>query len=425
MSPARTMFSALAASILLALEPSLVSADPGAEAEPATWPQWRGPHRDGRVPASTFGADLSEESLTVAWRIRALGPSYSGPVADAEHVYTTATVEEESEVVTAHDRRTGEVVWKASWEGAMEVPFFAARNGSWIRSTPAVDAESLYVAGMRDVLVCLDKRTGEVRWSVDFHERFGAARPAFGCVSSPLATDDHVYMQAGSSAVKLDKRTGETAWRTTTDSGDRMSGGAFSSPVLAVIQGRQQLVAQSREELAGLDIETGQILWATPVRAFRGMNILTPTVLGDAVFTTAYGGRSHLFGIAAEVGVGRVEPVWTGSAQGYMTSPVVVDGFAYLFLRSNRFTCIDLATGEQRWTSPPTGDSYWSLAVQGDRILALADTGVLRLLRADPDAYEVLSERTITEDETWAHVATAGDQILVRSLGELIALSWQ
>ena len=37
-----------------------------------------------------------------------------------------------------------------------------------------------------------------------------------------------------------------------------------------------------------------------PVRSFRGMNILTPQPYGDAVFTSAYGGRAHLFQISNE-----------------------------------------------------------------------------------------------------------------------------
>jgi outer membrane protein assembly factor BamB len=30
-----------------------------------------------------------------------------------------------------------------------------------------------------------------------------------------------------------------------------------------------------------------------------------------------------------------------------MSTPVVIDGHAYLHLRSQRFTCVDLATGKQ------------------------------------------------------------------------------
>lgn len=390
-----------------------------------SWPQWRGPTRDGRASGSTWGTDLTAEGLVETWRIDELGPSYSGPVADRERVYTTETVDEKFEVVRALSRTSGEELWRTSWSGAMEVPFFAARNGSWIRSTPAVDEDSLYVAGMCDVLTCLDVQTGEIRWSVDFTQRFETPLPPFGGVSSPLLADSHVYIQAGASLVKLDKATGETVWRSMVEEGDAMSGGAFSSPVFAELHGQPQLVVQSRVELVGIDIEDGRALWSTPVKAFRGMNILTPTIFGDGVFTSTYGGRSQMFVFGDGEEGPAVKTRWDSGVQGYMTTPVVVDGHAYLFLKSNRFGCIDLETGESSWTSPPTGDSYWSLAVQGDRILALSDSGMLRLIQADPTGHKVLSEREVSSSETWAHVAPAGSQVFVRAQDSLIALAWK
>jgi outer membrane protein assembly factor BamB len=420
----------LPTTLLLSLLPTLhdlETVEPERSDNIGIWTQWRGPSRDGRALGDAWPADLSPENLVEAWRSEELGPSYSGPVADAERVYTTETVDEEYELVRAFSRATGEELWRTSWEGAMEVPFFAARNGSWIRSTPAVDGDSLYVAGIRDVLACLDVETGAVRWTVDFAERFDSKLPPFGCVSSPVVVGDDVIIQAGGALVKLDKRTGETIWRSMEDRGDMMSGGAFSSVVVANLAGREQVVTQSRTHLAGIGLEDGALLWSTPVKAFRGMNILTPTVMADGVFTSTYGGRSQMFSVTdAEDGDGlHVEQAWNTGVQGYMTSPVVVDGHAYLFLRSNRFACIELATGEERWTSGPTGDDYWSLAVQGDRILALSNGGVLRMIQADPSGYRVLSEREVAEAETWAHVAPAGDQVFVRAQDSLIALGWK
>ena len=390
-----------------------------------TWTQWRGPSRDGHVLGEAWASDLTPERLVEIWRVDDLGPSYSGPLVDATRVYTTETVDKEYEVVRAVSRATGEELWQRSWKGAMKVPFFAARNGSWIRSTPALDGDALYVAGIRDVLACLDAETGAIRWTVDFTERFGTKLPPFGCASSPLVVGDGVLIQAGSSLVKLDKRTGETIWRAMVDGGDIMSGGAFSSPVIAELAGRKQVVVQSRTELAGVGLEDGELIWSTPVKAFRGMNILTPTIVDNGVFTSTYGGRAQMFSVTEGVEGTQVQREWISGVQGYMTSPVVVDGHAYLFLRSNRFSCIDLATGEKRWTSPPTGDDYWSLAVQGDRILALSNTGILRLIQADPESYQVLSEREVAEAETWAHVAPAGDQVFVRAQDSLIALGWK
>ena len=191
---------------------------------------------------------LTEESLELVWRVEELGPSYASPVVTKTHVFTVETEDEEREVVRALDRATGSETWTTNWEGAMEVPFFAARNGSWIRSSPALDGESLYVAGIRDVLVCLNVENGQERWRVDFTERFDTKVPDFGYVSSPLVKGAHVFVQAASSLIKLDKETGETEWRVLADSG---MNSPFSSPTLAKLGGREQLLVLSRTHLSG------------------------------------------------------------------------------------------------------------------------------------------------------------------------------
>ncbi|MCS6851871.1 MAG: PQQ-like beta-propeller repeat protein [Gemmataceae bacterium] len=268
--------------------------------------------------------DLSKDSLAPLWRVN-LGPSYSGPIVAGDLVYTTETKNKELEVVYALDRKTGQERWRTEWKGAMTVPFFARSNGSWIRSTPAHDGERLYVAGMRDVLVCLDAETGKEIWRVDFVQQYKTPLPAFGFVCSPLIDGDAVYVQAGASVVKLNKKTGQIIWRTLQDQGG-MSGSAFSSPIIATLAGKRQLVVQTREKLAGVDLDTGEVLWSQVVPSFRGMNILTPLLYGDAVFTSSYQNKAWLYGLSKEGDRFRVSEVWTCTAQGYMSSPVLVDG---------------------------------------------------------------------------------------------------
>ena len=65
--------------------------------------------------------------------------------------------------------------------------------------------------------------------------------------------------------------------------------------ILVSLAGREQLVVQSRTHLSGVDPGTGSVLWSQEVPAFRGMNILTPLVHGDSVFTSAYGSRGFLY----------------------------------------------------------------------------------------------------------------------------------
>ena len=385
---------------------------------PDSWPQWRGPGRDGKLTDATWPARLTDENFSLQWRAK-LGPSYSGPIVADDRVFVTETKDKQIEIVRALDRNTGKELWSAEWEGAIEVPFFARSNGSWIRSTPTYDNGRLYVGGMRDVLVCLDASTGNQVWRVDFVSQFDAKPPAFGFVCSPLVVGDHLFVQAGACVAKLDKNTGKVLWRALEDGGG-MFGSAFSSPSIGNVNGQSQLLVQTRTTLAGVDMDTGAVPWSQEIPAFRGMNILTPTTYDDGVFVSSYGGKSMMLAIKD----GEVIERWQNKAQGYMSTPVIIDGHAYLHLRNQRFTCIDLDTGETRWTSKPYG-KYCSLVANGNQILALDQRGVLLLIEATPEEFRLVDAKELTNEETWAHLAVVKDQVFVRELNAMAAYRWE
>ena len=404
---------------LLLVSPSATSAEIALD---SAWPQWRGPTRNGQFTGPAWPEKLDTNHLQSTWRVE-MGPSYSGPIVSGDRVFTTESKDKKFEIVTAFDRKTGKELWRAQWEGAMTVPFFAKSNGDWIRATPACDGESLFVAGMRDLLVCLDAQTGQERWRFDFVKKLAAPAPDFGFVCSPLVDAGSVYVQAGASFVKLNKHTGELVWRTLAEKGGMM-GSVFSSPVFADLAGRRQLVVQTRDRLAGVDPADGKVLWEQAVEAFRGMNILTPVAYKDTLFTSTYGGKTAGFKIAHTDGKFTVTEAWKHKAQGYMSTPIIIDGVAYEHLKSQRVMAIEVETGRELWTSDQSFGKYMSLVAQGDRILALDQRGQLFLFRANQDGFEQLDQRKFTDAETWAHIAVVGDQIFIRELNALAALRW-
>ena len=199
------------------------------------WDEWRGPTRDGMVHkgAQVWPEKLSKENFKKAWTVE-LAEGYASPIVFGERVFTVETKDKKEEIVRAFDRKSGKQLWESSWEGSMKVPFYAARNGSWVRSTPACDGKFLYVGGMKDVLVALDVTTGKVKWRADFPQDEGTQKPQFGFVCSPLLGKDHLYVQVGSALRKIRKSDGKTVWKTLED-GRAMFGEAFSSPTRTTI----------------------------------------------------------------------------------------------------------------------------------------------------------------------------------------------
>lgn len=417
----------LVATVVLLTGAALALAGPASPSpvpvQPATWLQWRGPTRDGMVRDDGWPMTLQGDALTLRWRVE-LGDGYSSPLVETDRVFTFETRDKKEEVVRALDRETGKELWTTAWGAGMNVPFFASSNGSWVRSTPACDGKSLYVGGMRDLLVCLKASDGKEKWRVDFMQRYETPLPSFGFVSSPLVADEGVYVQAGASFVKLDKETGKTLWRTLEDGGG-MYGSAFSSPMLATLCRQPQVLVQTRALLAGVDPKTGQVLWKQPVEAFRGMNILNPTVFGDTVFTSSYGGGTVLLGLDRREDTFSVRTVWKTESQGYMSTPVVIDGKAYLHRRDRKFSCVDLATGRELWITKERFGQYWSLVSNGKLILALDQKGELLLIRASPDQFGLLDRRKISTAHAWAHLVVCGEEVFVREQKAIAAYRWR
>jgi outer membrane protein assembly factor BamB len=153
------------------------------------------------------------------------------------------------------------------------------------------------------------------------------------------------------------------------------------------------------------------------------MNILTPVIHGNSVLTSTHRHGTYLFRISGAGEQYESRQIWQNKVQGYMSSPVVVDGHAYLHLGNGRLACLDLASGTESWISKPFG-KYWSLAVQQEKLLALDAGGELFLLRANPRELEVLDSRQIAAQSTWGHLAVSGNEIFVRELEAVTAYRW-
>lgn len=382
-------------------------------ADSVDWPQWRGPSRDGQLTGGQLPDSFN--GLSLAWK-KPHAPSYSGPVIFDGILYTTETVDKSYEKVTAYRLASGEILWTRQWEGSLAVPFFAAANGDWIRATPACSSEGLVVVGMRDTLHCLDPKTGQEKWMVDFPKTLGSPLPMFGASCSPLIDGDSVYMQTGGATVRLSMQDGSLIWKTLDNTASQHEG-AFSSPVIETIDGHRQLIVQTREALCGVELETGAVLWRQPIEAFRGMNILTPLVIGNRIFTSAHSGKAQLFEITGNNDGWSVREVWQQKQQAYMSSPVFADGKIFLHLKNERFTALSPENGEAIFTSRPTA-KYVSMITDGKRILGLTDDGKLMLLDATATEFNVIEEREVADD-SWAYLALSGDTLAIRALDSI------
>ncbi|MGI9473925.1 MAG: PQQ-binding-like beta-propeller repeat protein, partial [Rubripirellula sp.] len=273
-------------------------------------------------------------------------------------------------------------------------------------------------------LVCLDPKTGNEKWRVDFPAAMGTPLPAFGACCSPLIDGDAAYVQTGGALVKIALKDGSVVWNSLEDSAGMMSSGAFSSPIIATIAGQRQLVVQTRQEMCGVDLATGSVYWSQPIESFRGMNILTPVIIGDRIFNTAHSGKAQMFEVSrADDGKWSVAEVWNQKSQGYMSSPVMIGDAIYLHQKNQRATALGAGDGAVRWTSSPFG-KYWSMVTNGKKILALDNGGDLLLVAPSNESLDIV-DRMKVADDSWAHLAVQGNRLIVRDLKSLKVFEWQ
>src|SRR6185503_14158862 len=144
--------------------------------------------------------------------------------------------------------------------------------------TPVIEPGRIYVTFGSPGTACLDSKTGRVLWE----RRDFVCNHFRGAGSSPILHEDLLLMNFDGSdhqfIVALDKKTGRTVWQKdrSIDYKDLGPDGkpeadgdwrkAFSTPHLAMLEGRSMLVSQGAKAIYGYEPKTGRELWRVEER---------------------------------------------------------------------------------------------------------------------------------------------------------------
>jgi outer membrane protein assembly factor BamB len=127
-------------------------------------------------------------------------------------------------------------------------------------------------------LFCLDSSSGRVVWQKNFVRDYGAEVPIYGYASPPLVDGDRLITMVGGqgqAVVALDRHTGQPLWKAA-----NASEPGYCAPLVRTLDGKRQIVVWHANALAGLEPESGRLLWSVHHPLTAGMAIPTPAIEG-------------------------------------------------------------------------------------------------------------------------------------------------
>jgi outer membrane protein assembly factor BamB len=399
---------------------------PGARA--SDWPQWRGPNRDGHAPGARLPAAWPERPPQPKWRAK-IGEGYAGAAVAGGKVFALARDEEKgTEIAYCFDLANGKQLWTVSYEAPFKAPDPTAGRGP--NATPTVDGDRVYFFGLAGMLTCVEIATGKTLWRHnclkeywDVPKNSAGDNPWFppcGASASPLVDGTTVIVPIGGknagAITGFDRATGKLLWKALDDRS------SYASPVIAAPGGVKQIVAFTGTRMVGLRHSDRELLWEQPFRAHYEQTIVCPVVWKDRVVIGGEQRATFALKLTRDGEKLKKEQVWkSDDLKMYLTTPVVTGdhliGFDH---RTGKLACLALEDGSTAWTSPAFGTKHLSFVLAGDTLLVLALDGHLTVAKVSATHYEPLAKWKVSEKGTWAHLAVAGNRLLVKGPEELL-----
>ncbi|HUY87292.1 MAG TPA: PQQ-binding-like beta-propeller repeat protein [Pirellulales bacterium] len=425
-----------------------LAARPATPLEPGqSWPGWRGPGGQGVAGKTQLPETWPEEAPSPFWRA-ALGTGWSSPVVAGGRVVITDR-QDGTERTLAFDAETGELVWERTHPVDFDPHEVGARHGNGPKSTPLVRDDRVYCLGIAGWLECLDLKDGSVIWQVNLPAQFGARQalrggrayvngtenvivpvgegqgapvPLFGYTGSPTFVDDLLVCSVGGASggtiMAFHAKTGEVAWKSLRENV------SYSSPIVAEVAGKRQIVVMTGPHVVGLDPADGRPLWKHPFQIQYDESIGTPVAHGEFVLFTATSRPLTALRISREGDGWRKQVAWENlELTSYLSSMLIHEGHVYGMNDGGEFACVRLADGKTVWVEGHHG-YYCTPVLAGSRLLCLNERGQLLLVAASPEGYRELGQSKLTDGPTWTSPAVVGSRLYIRSDKELRAFDF-
>ena len=369
------------------------------------WPQWRGPRQDGISIETGLLNAWPRGGPAEVWSTQ-IGLGYSSVAVVGKRLYTM-DMRKTYEYVRCLDVDTGREVWNHEYQGAYKNQF-----GSGPRGTPTVCQGRVYSIGATGILHCLSAEDGRVLFQVDLLDKFHAKNLTWGISGSPLVHAGMVFAnpggKGGNSVVAIDAGTGETIWRGLDDKA------GYATPLLVDLDGLQAVVFFTGDALVGVSASRGEELFRQPWKTRYDCNIATPIFSKGLLFTSSgYGTGCALFQLTRRgEGISARQIYQNRNMRNHFSTCVLHDGHLYGFDEAF-LSCLELRTGERKWTKRGFGKG--SITMADGHLFILSDKGKLCLARPSPQDYQEINSFQALAGKCWTVPVIANGRLYVRN----------
>ncbi len=371
------------------------------------WPWWRGPTRNGIAAASRLPTRFGDGE-NVLWKAPIPGRGHSSPIVVAGQIFlATANESNQTQSVLAYDLASGRQLWKAD----VSQGGFPAKNhpkNTEASPTLASDGERVFVTFFHHQQVQLTALDldGNTAWQKSV-AAFNPRKYEYGYAASPVLYQDRVIVateyDGASFLTAFDRRQGNELWRVS-----RPNNITFSSPVVAEVAGRDQLLISGSDRVCSYDPRSGQQLWTVP--GTTSATCGTMVWSGNLVIASGGFPKAETIAVVAD---GSRTIAWKNNQKCYEQSMIVVDGYVYGLTDNGILFCWHATDGREMWRERLAGPVSSSPVYAGGHIYWANESGTYYVFRPNPKRFELVAENRLGS-EAFASPAVSDNRILFR-----------
>jgi outer membrane protein assembly factor BamB len=387
------------------------------------WGQWRGPARDGVIPAAVVPKQWPA-TVKRGWSVE-IGEGYSSPVAANGRAFVHSR-RDPDELVTAIDLATGKVVWQRQYTSEFKKNQYATQMAKGPNSTPLVVGSRLFTLGVTGILTAWNVADGTVAWRNDYSSSIDTSKLFCGTAMSPMLEGGALIVHVGSDVhggriLALDPVTGKERWSS------KGLGPGYASPLAVTIEGVRQIITMTNGSIIGIDASNGVSLWSIPFPDDWHENIVTPIWTGRALIVSGTRQGTHAYALARSAGTWQPKQIWKNAdVTMYTVSPVFADGMIYGMSNKRRghFVALDVENGSVKWATQGRDGNHASILQTKEHLLFLTDGGVLIVARRSPEGFKEEKRYELGTSATWSLPVLLPDGMLVREADRVVKVNW-